>query len=128
MADDKDLSPLEKMNQEERKITLEGPKDPDHFKMPDGSTLTETRRRLYEEQVEEATEADKVQTARVREQSTEHDPLYNPAARAVEVSPGSFSLIPAEATATPEKKEMPPNKEITQPPVSIMTADETVAK
>ena len=67
MADVK--HPLDEQNAIERKIQLEGPRDPDNFKMPDGRTLTEVRRSLNEKHTKEFKEEDQMVRARSRELS-----------------------------------------------------------
>jgi hypothetical protein len=109
MADDKnkELSALERANEIERDIILNGPKDPDNFKMPDGRTLSETRRELYDSQIEEGIADDKVQQQRIREQSTEGDPLYHPAAQLAETAHGTVNVLPAPAAESEDEGDTP---------------------
>lgn len=122
MADEKELSPLEKANAIERDIALNGPKDPDKFKMPDGRTLSETRQQMYDDQVKEGQVADDLQQQRIREQSTEGDPLYHAEASGVSHVAGSVTLLPPPAPEHEEDKEVA-EKESTPaaPPMSTMT-------
>lgn len=70
MVDEKDAGhPLDRQNEIERAIQLEGPKDPDKFKMPDGRSLTEVRQANQAAQVAEYQEEIKMVSQRTREQS-----------------------------------------------------------
>lgn len=61
--------PLDQQNALERKIQLEGSKDPDNFKMPDGRTLSEVRRSNQELEDKEYQEEARMVARRAREQS-----------------------------------------------------------
>lgn len=70
MAEDKDTGhPLDRQNAIERSIQIEGSKDPEHFKMPDGRTLAEVQR--ANRTSEDAEYQDEIQmlAQRTREQS-----------------------------------------------------------
>jgi hypothetical protein len=70
MAEDKGAGhPLDRQNAIERDIQLNGPKDPDHFKMPDGRTLSEVREANDETQSAEYQEEIQMLANRTREQS-----------------------------------------------------------
>lgn len=71
MAEDKVETghPLDRQNAIERAIQLDGPKDPDNFKMPDGRTLTEVREANLATQDAEYQEELQMIAARTREQS-----------------------------------------------------------
>jgi hypothetical protein len=64
-----DEHPLERQNAIERAIQLEGPKDPDNFKMPDGRTLTAVRQANEEKHQDEFLDEAKMLGARTRELS-----------------------------------------------------------
>lgn len=64
-----DTHPLDEQNAIERKIQLEGPKDPDNFRMPDGRTLTEVRTALNDQHKAEFKENDEKSRLRSRELS-----------------------------------------------------------
>jgi hypothetical protein len=117
MPEDSTLSPLDAKNAEERRITLEGPKDPENFIMPDGRTFAQTQRDKFEQDTKEGLEADQIQQQRVREQSMASDPLYTnvPLADRVTESPPKTKeevkkASPEKITETP--KEAPKQKEI----------------
>lgn len=95
---------LETANAVERRIQLEGRKDPEKFKMPDGRTLAETRKELYESHVKEGDEAAKVQLKRVREQSIEGDPLYAEGAKAVMVG-NNATVLPAKSESAESRPQ-----------------------
>lgn len=97
------LSSLEEANRREREITLEGPKNPDKFKMDDGSTFAETQRRLYEQQREDGEAAARDRAESVREQSTRNDPLYDKGAGVIRSGPGTFTQLPPAAKEVPEQ-------------------------
>lgn len=61
--------PLDRQNAIERAIQLEGPKDPDKFKMPDGRSLTEVREANQQAEDAEYQEEVKMLAERTREQS-----------------------------------------------------------
>lgn len=61
--------PLDRQNQLEREIQLEGSKDPDNYRMPDGRTLTEVRQELQKIQDAEYQEELKMVASRTRELS-----------------------------------------------------------
>lgn len=61
--------PLDKQNALERAIQLEGSKDPDNFKMPDGRSLGDVRRANEEIHYEEFLEESKMIARRTREVS-----------------------------------------------------------
>ncbi len=65
----KDEHPLARQNSIERAIQLEGPKDPDKFKMPDGRSLTEVRKANQETEDVEYQDEVKMLAERTREQS-----------------------------------------------------------
>lgn len=54
MAETEFKHPLDEQNAIERRIQLEGSRDPDHFTMPDGRTLTQVRQELDKQHREEA--------------------------------------------------------------------------
>ena len=61
--------PLDRQNAIERAIQLEGSKDPDNFKMPDGRTLTEVRQSNDEIHRKEFQEDSRMIARRTREMS-----------------------------------------------------------
>lgn len=70
MADNKEfVHPLDRQNALERAIQLEGSKDPDNFKMPDGRTLTEVRQSNYAVESANYQEEIRMVAQRTREQS-----------------------------------------------------------
>jgi hypothetical protein len=69
MADEKFEHPLDRQNAIEREIQLEGPKDPENFKMPDGRTLAEVRQANEEIHQKEFIDEAKMIGARTREMS-----------------------------------------------------------
>ncbi len=97
-------TPLEVANAYEREVQLRGRANPDKFKMGDGSTLSETRRKAYESQVKEGEGNAKAQAARMREQSVEGDPLYAEGAKVVSTN-GAATIIPASEPAKPKAEE-----------------------
>lgn len=64
---DSPLTALDLVNQAERKIQLEGARDPENFRLPNGSTLAETQRQNEAAQIAEGKAADAANMARVRE-------------------------------------------------------------
>ena len=111
MPEDTFLSPLDAKNAEERRITLEGPKDPENFMMPDGRTFAQTVRDKFEKDTEEGIAADEIQKQRVREQSMAGDPLYaTPKSQVVEDK--KQEPVVASKTVVEAPKETPKQKEI----------------
>lgn len=100
-------SALEAANDYERRVQLEGPQDPDKFKLADGRSLTEHRQSFRDGQEEEGRKEDEVQSARIREQSIEGDPLYAEGSKAVAVG-GNAVVIPGENPTQSPEKELPP--------------------
>lgn len=92
---DQEGAALEQAHAVERSIQLEGRQNPDTFKMPDGSTLTETRKKNYEAEVKEGDAASKANTERARELSIASDPLYAEGATAV-MNGTNATIIPAK--------------------------------
>jgi hypothetical protein len=122
MADEeKKLTPLEEANRREREIILQGREDPDNFKMPDGTTLTETRKRIYEQQIEEGRETEKIQSQRIREQSIENDPLYNSNATVVDSGIGGATILPAP-TQPPEEGSGPKDSQVKEEPAVMRSS------
>lgn len=99
-------SALEEANEIERKIILEGPKDPDKFKMPSGKTLTETRQALEKIQIKQGQEEEDRHSERIREQSTEGDPLYHEAARTMPGAAGTVNILPPRANSSTSEPEI----------------------
>ena len=61
--------PLDKQNALERDIQLNGPKDPDNYRMPDGRTLSEVRKHLDDQHKKEFETETEMILARTRELS-----------------------------------------------------------
>lgn len=61
--------PLDRQNEIERAIQLEGAQDPDNFKMPDGRTLSEVRQANQQIEDKEYQEEARMVARRTREQS-----------------------------------------------------------
>ena len=121
--------PLDRQNAIERAIQLEGPENPDEFKMPDGRTLTEVRQSNAEIHAKEFLEENKMIGRRTRELSIPEfskgkDLVMTPAGNIVDVTPPP---IPEETTtlsksrtsaAEVEEGVIPPPSD-TAPPKSM---------
>lgn len=97
--------PLDIKNEEERRIILEGRKDPENFKMPDGRSLADHRKEKFETDTKEGMESEEIQRKRVRQQSIEQDPLYDPKNKVVlDEASGGLTIIPTGVTEVEDKK------------------------
>src|SRR5690349_13527283 len=108
--------PLDEQNKLERRIQLEGNADPDHFKMPDGRTLTEVRQSNEKSQSEEYKKKAEAATELAREQSFEsRDPIGKPVVNktgtilssGVEEKINSDNPKPANQPNTPTESSLP---------------------
>lgn len=119
-------SALEARDEIARKIALEGPKDPDNFKMPDGRTLTETREAKYLADREEGDAETKANAEHKREQSNANDPLYTNKHVIVigeDSQPRMVDVSPKESPKETPKEEAPAKaKETTMPPSTLPPA------
>lgn len=99
MPDEKFEHPLETQNAIERKIQLEGSKDPENFKMPDGRTLSEVRKTLQDQHQKEFVTEAKTIGRTTREMS----PVLNKGKDLVMTGPGN--IIDVTEPPKSEKKE-----------------------
>lgn len=105
-------SALDVANAEERRIQLDGRKDPDKLMLKDGRSLSDVRRALYEEHTKEGLEATEVQLKRTRELSMAGDPLYDENSKVVMRGASAIVIPPGEPSevknlskpSTPEEK------------------------
>lgn len=107
--------PLDEQNAIERKIQLEGPQDPDNFRMPDGRTLTQVRQELHEKHTQEFKEEDEALRARSRELSR---PEFSKGGKLVMTSVGNILDVtePKKVEKTEVTTPQPPPTTPPPPP------------
>lgn len=108
--------PLDEQNSIERKIQLEGPQDPDNFRMPDGRTLTQVRQELHDKHVEEFKKDDETLRAVNRELTR---PELNKGGKLVMTSAGNIIDVtePNKVKKTEETTPQPPPSTTPNPPI-----------
>jgi hypothetical protein len=103
--------PLDEQNAIERKIQLEGPRDPDNFRMPDGRTLTEVRTALNDQHKSEFKENDEKSRLRSRELSL---PELSKGEKLVMTTTGSVIDVTepkkVETTISDQPETLPPSE------------------
>lgn len=107
--------PLDEQNAIERKIQLEGPQDPENFRMPDGRTLADVRRDLYDKHTKEFKEDDNALRAHSRKLSR---PEFSKGGKLVMTSAGNIIDVtePKKVEKTEQTTPQPPPETLPPPP------------